>query len=63
MRTLQELAKTLAFQGRTEEAIAALQGGLEAHPKSGEFQALESLLQQGHVRLVLDFSAVKLHSV
>src|SRR5450631_2945478 len=46
MRTLQELAKTLAFQGRTEEAIAVLQGGLEAHPKSGEFQAVESLLRQ-----------------
>jgi TolB-like protein len=46
MRTLQELAKSLALLGRTEEAIARLQGGLEAYPKSGEFKYVEDLLRE-----------------
>jgi TolB-like protein len=45
MRTLQQLAKTLALLGRTEEGIAKLQGGLDAHPRSDEFKDTEELLR------------------
>jgi hypothetical protein len=46
MRTTQQLAKTLAWQGRTEEAIAKLQASLDAHPKSDEFKDSEELLRE-----------------
>jgi TolB-like protein len=46
MRILQELARTLALLGRTEDGIAVLQGGLEAHPKSDEFKDVEKLLRE-----------------
>jgi hypothetical protein len=45
MRALRELAKALALLGRTEEGIAKLQGGLDAHPKSDEFKDTEKLLR------------------
>jgi TolB-like protein len=46
MRTTQQLAKTLAWQGRTEEAIAKLQASLDAHPKADEFKSSERLLRE-----------------
>jgi hypothetical protein len=46
MRTLMELAKTLALQGQTENAVAKLQAGLEAYPKSDEFKSVEELLRE-----------------
>jgi len=46
MRTLQQLAKTLALVGRTEEGIALLQEGLDKFPKSSEFKDTETLLRE-----------------
>jgi tetratricopeptide (TPR) repeat protein len=46
MRTLRELARALALLGRTEEGIARLQAGLDAHPKSDEFESTEKLLRE-----------------
>jgi hypothetical protein len=57
MRALRELAKTLALLGRTEEGIAKLQCGLDAHPKSDEFKDTEELLRDlpgAAARLVQD---------
>jgi TolB-like protein len=46
MRTLKEYATALARFGRSEEAIAKLQGGLDKYPKSGEFESVEELLRE-----------------
>jgi TolB-like protein len=46
MRTLQEYAGALARLGRSEEAIAKLQGGLDQFPKAEEFKDVEKLLRE-----------------